>query len=161
TPAGTRGVGADTSTTTLYRDFYDPKFDPADYARVPADGKGLTPDELRILIILHETAHATGALPPEDSNRPPDFREFNSLIIETWLKKATVTPSRLTGSAATGDDMQPNEILTSNASITSADGRFRLTYQSDTNLVLYRDPGAVALWATGLAPGGVGMSIMQ
>src|SRR5262249_6731483 len=34
-------------------------------------------------------------------------------------------------------------------------------YQSDTNLVLYRDPGAVALWATGLAPGGVGMSIMQ
>jgi len=66
-----------------------------------------------------------------------------------------------TGSPATGDDMQANETLPPDAFIRSADGRFRLHYQNDTNLVLYRDPEAVPLWATGLTPGGVGVTIMQ
>ncbi len=57
--------------------------------------------------------------------------------------------------------MQANETLPPDAFIRSADGRFRLHYQNDTNLVLYRDPEAVPLWATGLTPGGVGVTIMQ
>jgi hypothetical protein len=65
------------------------------------------------------------------------------------------------GPPATGDDMQANETLTPDALIRSANGRFRLHYQNDTNLVLYRDPEAAPLWATGLHPGGLGVTIMQ
>jgi hypothetical protein len=57
--------------------------------------------------------------------------------------------------------MQPGEVLTINASIRSADGRFRLIYQDDTNLVLYRDTDGVAQWDTRPQPGGVGVCIMQ
>jgi len=66
------------------------------------------------------------------------------------------------GPTANGDDMQPGEVLTPDALIRSADGRFRLHYQNDTNLVLYRDhPATVPLWAAGLHPGGLGVTIMQ
>jgi hypothetical protein len=73
----------------------------------------------------------------------------------------TVQPRLPGGPAASGDDMQPGEVLTSNASVTSADGRFRLIYQEDTNLVLYRDPDIVALWDIRPQRGGVGVCIMQ
>ncbi|MGH3926950.1 MAG: hypothetical protein ACRDTT_29465, partial [Pseudonocardiaceae bacterium] len=70
-------------------------------------------------------------------------------------------PSLQSGSTASGDDMQPGEVLTPNASISSANGRFRLVYQDDTNLVLYRDPDGLALWDTSPKPGGVGVCVMQ
>jgi hypothetical protein len=70
-------------------------------------------------------------------------------------------PPRPPGPAAANDVIQPNETLRADAFIRSADGRFRLHYQNDRNLVLYRDPDAVALWATGLKPGGLGECIMQ
>jgi hypothetical protein len=70
-------------------------------------------------------------------------------------------PSLPSGPAATGDEMQPGEVLTSNTSISSANGRYRLAYQDDTNLVLYRDPEVLALWDIRPQPGGVGVCVMQ
>lgn len=89
-PATTNGVGT-LSRTTLYREFYDPVYNASDYERVPVDGP-LSPEELQVLIILHETAHATGALPRETDGMPP--RDFNSRIIEDCLGLATVTPAQ-------------------------------------------------------------------
>ena len=51
-----------------------------------------------------------------------------------------------TGPSATGNDMQPGEVLLPGASITSANGRYRFVYQSDGNLVLYE--GGNPLWAS-------------
>ncbi|WP_214317552.1 hypothetical protein [Nonomuraea sediminis] len=83
-------------------------------------------------------------------------------ILEYTVNEVTRRwPSLPTGPPAAGDDMQPGEVLTSNASIGSASGRFRLTYQDDANLVLYRDPEVLALWDTRPKPGGVGVCIMQ
>lgn len=70
-------------------------------------------------------------------------------------------PALPDGPLASGDDMEPGELLTSNASITSPNGRFRFVYQDDTNLVLYRDPEIRALWDTRPQPGGVGVCTMQ
>jgi Trypsin-like peptidase domain len=61
--------------------------------------------------------------------------------------------------SAQGDDMQPGEVLNSNQSITSANGRYRFIYQSDGNLVLY--DGGVALWASNTDGRPVGICIMQ
>jgi hypothetical protein len=64
-----------------------------------------------------------------------------------------------TGPVATGDDMQSGEVLGPGRSIMSADRRFRFTYQSDGNLVLY--DGLAALWASGTSGKSVGVCIMQ
>ncbi|GAA3626734.1 hypothetical protein [Microlunatus ginsengisoli] len=68
----------------------------------------------------------------------------------TWL------PS---GPTATGDTMQPGQVLNPGNSITSADGRFRFVYQGDGNLVLYQ--GNQAPWASGTNGRGVGVCVMQ
>ncbi|MGW1363076.1 hypothetical protein ACWCQP_37415 [Streptomyces chartreusis] len=85
------------------------------------------------------------------------YRSDGSAI---WASN-TVQPVLPGGPPATGDDMQPGEVLTSNSSIRSPSGRYRLIYQDDTNLVLYRDPDLVALWDTRPQPGGTGVCIMQ
>jgi hypothetical protein len=64
-----------------------------------------------------------------------------------------------TGPVATGDDMRSGEVLGPGRSIMSADRRFRFTYQSDGNLVLY--DGLAALWASGTSGRSVGVCIMQ
>jgi hypothetical protein len=65
------------------------------------------------------------------------------------------------GVPAAGNDMQPGELLTANSSIMSISGRFRLTYQDDGNLVLYRAGDGAALWDIRPQPGGPGECIMQ
>ncbi|MDQ1539196.1 MAG: hypothetical protein QOE58_3589 [Actinomycetota bacterium] len=64
-----------------------------------------------------------------------------------------------TGPRANGDDMAPEELLGPDQSVTSANGRYSLVYQSDGNLVLYGPGGA--LWATGTDGKAVGVAIMQ
>ena len=64
-----------------------------------------------------------------------------------------------TGASATGDQMQPGQVLNPGQSIASADGRFIFVYQGDGNLVLYA--GGSALWASGTNGKGVGVCIMQ
>ncbi|HEV2087152.1 MAG TPA: tyrosinase family protein [Cryptosporangiaceae bacterium] len=64
-----------------------------------------------------------------------------------------------TSPVAQGDDMQAGEVLNPDQSITSANGRYRFTYQGDGNLVLYGPAGA--LWASRTAGKGVGACVMQ
>jgi Fibronectin type III domain len=65
------------------------------------------------------------------------------------------------GVPAAGNDMLPGEVLKANTSIMSTNGQFRLTYQDDANLVLYRTGDGAALWDTRPQPGGPGECIMQ
>ena len=60
---------------------------------------------------------------------------------------------------ATGDDIQPGEVLSSGQSITSTNGRYRLTYQGDSNLVLY--DGNKPLWTSNTWGNSVGVCIME
>jgi hypothetical protein len=64
-----------------------------------------------------------------------------------------------TGPQATGDDMQPGEVLNPGQAIASADGRYSFVYQTDGNLVLYR--GGAPLWASNTAGTPAGVCIMQ
>jgi hypothetical protein len=64
-----------------------------------------------------------------------------------------------TGPQAQGDDMQPGEVLNPGSTISSANGRYHFTYQTDGNLVLY--DGGAPLWASGTDGRPVGVCIMQ
>jgi hypothetical protein len=64
------------------------------------------------------------------------------------------------GTIGQGDDLQPGEVLTPGASITSANGTYTLVYQGDGNLVLYR-AGGVPLWASDTSGTPAGVCIMQ
>ncbi|HWO21841.1 MAG TPA: M12 family metallopeptidase [Kofleriaceae bacterium] len=58
---------------------------------------------------------------------------------------------------AAGDDMRPWEMLSPDQSIVSNSGAYRLVYQGDGNLVLYRTSNGAPLWASntnGVAAGG-------
>jgi hypothetical protein len=68
----------------------------------------------------------------------------------TWLP---------TGPRATGDDMQPGEVLDPGQQINSANGRYTFVYQTDGNLVLY--DGGTPLWASATDGQPVGVCIMQ
>lgn len=65
-----------------------------------------------------------------------------------------------TGHAAHGHHMQPGQVLNPGQSITSTNGRYIFVYQSDGNLVLYRN-GALPLWASATDGSPVGVCIMQ
>jgi hypothetical protein len=57
------------------------------------------------------------------------------------------------------DTLNPGDILNINQSIVSADGRFSLIMQSDSNLVVYRGPSP--LWSSNTVGGNVGTAVMQ
>jgi len=65
-----------------------------------------------------------------------------------------------TSPSASGSTMQPGQVLNPGQSISSADGRYQFIYQTDGNLVLYRNDGK-SLWATGTNGRGFGSCIMQ
>jgi hypothetical protein len=155
TPTTDVGKGKD-AVTNLYAPFYNPVYSPSIFAFPP--NTPLNAEQLQTLAILHEAAHATGKL-KDDSGGAPLL--FNTQILISCLKiPVGAAPGAGTNFAPTGDVVQPNQGLVSNTSIFSADGRFRLTYQEDTNLVLYRNADGAPLWATGFKPGGVGVSTM-
>jgi tyrosinase len=63
------------------------------------------------------------------------------------------------GPAPTGDTMSAGQVLLPDQSFASGDGRFRLIYQTDGNLVLYGPTGA--LWASDTEGSRLGGCIMQ
>ena len=73
-----------------------------------------------------------------------------------WATNTTVLPAPPT---ASGDDMQPGEVLPAGHSIRSSDGRYTFVYQGDGNLVLNGPAGP--LWASNTAGRSVGAAIMQ
>ena len=59
------------------------------------------------------------------------------------------------------DGVLPGTPLMPGASLRSISGRYRLSYQSDGNLVLYDDQTATALWHTGTGGTSAGQALMQ
>jgi hypothetical protein len=75
---------------------------------------------------------------------------------------ATLTQRRGPLALAVGDDMNTNEMLTPGHAIWSSNGQYRLVYQTDGNLVLYRTSNGAALWALPISsPYAPGNAIMQ
>jgi hypothetical protein len=62
--------------------------------------------------------------------------------------------------SANGDTMQPGQLLNRGQSIRSRNGKYSLAYQTDDNLVLYRNDGAV-LWASGTSRSTSAKTVMQ
>jgi len=60
-----------------------------------------------------------------------------------------------------GDRLQSGAALLPGQSLTSANGRYRLLYQSDGNLVLYDDAEGTATWSSDTIEGGAGQAVMQ
>ncbi len=59
------------------------------------------------------------------------------------------------------DTLQPGARLLPGQALTSANGRYRLVYQTDGNLVLYDDGDRVIPWASGTGGTAAGQAIMQ
>ena len=59
------------------------------------------------------------------------------------------------------DRLFPGQALFQNQSLTSQDTRFRLTMQSDGNLVVYRNSDNRALWGSGTQQSDVQRAVMQ
>ncbi|MFE7382429.1 tyrosinase family protein [Streptomyces zhihengii] len=62
---------------------------------------------------------------------------------------------------AQGDRMRPGDTLRGGDSIGSGDGRYRLVYETDGNLVLYRDGERTPRWSSGTQRRSPGMCVMQ
>ncbi|HMV66506.1 MAG TPA: NBR1-Ig-like domain-containing protein [Myxococcota bacterium] len=65
------------------------------------------------------------------------------------------------GGPALHDTLQPGESLRPDDPLTSEDGRFSLIYQSDGNLVLYRNGDGSPLWSSGTVGEPAGSTEMQ
>ena len=65
------------------------------------------------------------------------------------------------GNPGSGDTLLAGELLLPDQSLTSADGRYRLSYQLDGNLVLYRASDNKPLWASKTPTGVLGEVLMQ
>ena len=83
---------------------------------------------------------------------------------------ATVTVRDARGASTTGtvtlqvvfrDRLVPSASLTSGLSLVSGNGRYRLAYQSDGNLVLYDGNTGAAVWNSGTAGSNAGQAAMQ
>lgn len=90
-----------------------------------------------------------GGISPLIANRDV-IGPWETFVFEIVLKTEPV---------ATGDDIQPEEVLGSGQSITSTNGRYRLVYQGDGNLVLY--DGNKPLWSSKTSGNSVGVCVMQ
>src|SRR4051812_7279647 len=62
---------------------------------------------------------------------------------------------------AVSDRLEPSNALLAGGSLASADGRYRLVYQTDGNLVLYDGATGLALWWSGTVGEDPGQAVMQ
>jgi hypothetical protein len=89
--------------------------------------------------------------------------------VQAGTVTATITVQDGRGGSATatvalvvqGDRLQSGAALLPGQSLTSANGRYRLLYQSDGNLVLYDDAEGTATWSSDTIEGGAGQAVMQ
>ncbi|MDX6744158.1 hypothetical protein [Actinocorallia sp. A-T 12471] len=65
------------------------------------------------------------------------------------------------GAPASGDTMQPGQVMHRGDTLTAADGSCYLVYQPDGNLVLYRRSDDVPVWASGTRGRSTGVCMMQ
>jgi len=124
-----------------------------------ASGGGTLYDLRRVA--LHEFGHVLGLNHPNDNGQTVTAI-MNSRVssIDTVQRDDADGVGSIYGAvaAAPRDRLLPGGRLTPGQSITSANGRFRLLFQTDGNLVLYDDVERSAPWSTisvGITPGQV------
>lgn len=98
------------------------------------------------MYVLQDGVNCGWGILRADWSKRPAFADYKSFV-ETW---------GYLGSAI----MNPGDVLNPGQSSLSKDGRFRLTYQTDGNLVFYRWDG-VPLWASWTNGTSAGHAIMQ
>src|SRR5215208_92052 len=82
-----------------------------------------------------------------------------SMLCLCWLLAATSAFGQALD--GTRNTLQPGDRLLAGESLTSAEGRYELAYQTDGNLVLYDGATGVALWWTGTVGEVPGEAVMQ
>jgi hypothetical protein len=75
--------------------------------------------------------------------------------------KEPTAPAKPPAQTGAGNSLAKGQSLLPGQKRVSSDGRFSLIYQGDGNLVLYRLADGAALWSTGTAGAGAGVTAMQ
>ena len=124
-------------------------------------GGGGTLYDLR-RVALHEFGHVLGLSHPNDNGQTVTAI-MNSRVsnIDTVQADDTDGIASIYGRPAMRDRLLAGGRLTPGQAITSANGRFRLVFQTDGNLVLYDDVERSAPWSTNSAGIPAGQVLMQ
>ena len=110
---------------------------------------------------IHEFGHAIGLGHP-DENGQSVAAIMNSLNSDIdSLQADDVEGAQAIYGIVPGNALRSGARLVAGEALTSLNGRFRLLYQPDGNLVLYDDTDGTAAWNTGTAAGGAGQAILQ
>ena len=109
---------------------------------------------------IHEFGHAIGLGHP-DENGQSVAAIMNSLNSDIdSLQADDVEGAQAIYGIVPGNALRSGARLVAGEALTSLNGRFRLLYQPDGNLVLYDDTDGTAAWNTGTAAGGAGQAIL-
>ncbi len=114
--------------------------------------------------VFNDTVYVPGT--SEDSTH--DFMSYGGptkwVSPLTWTRIFTAftgTALSLPGPLAQGDSMEPGELLQPGKSLTSANGKYTFVYQTDGNLVLYRNADSQSLWESGTRGKPLGVVVLQ
>nr|AQQ75175.1 hypothetical protein [uncultured bacterium] len=118
---------------------------------------------------LHEFGHVLGLTHPNEHGQTVTAI-MNSRVsnIDTLQADDTNGVASIYGGSAAAptpppsrDTLASGTRLSGGQSITSSNGRYRLLYQNDGNLVFYDDVDKVALWSSGTTGTAAGQALMQ
>ena len=119
-------------------------------------------DKLKLTSSPSVAFEPKGSFPEENVMHIVARGEDGNAYYARWDHDDALTwPALAIGPDAQSDLMFPGEVLTPGRSISSRDGRFRFEYQTDGNLVLYRQTDGKPLWASGTVGTAPGVCIMQ
>ena len=117
-------------------------------------------------VALHEFGHVLGLTHPDDHSQSVSAI-MNSKIgdLDSLQSDDTNGARAIYGAAPAApvvtDALQPGARLLAGQSLTSANKRYRLVYQTDGNLVLYDDGDGTIPWASGTGGTSAGQALMQ